>query len=392
MANVVLKNIQKVYLPANVHVVKGFDLEIKDEEFIVLVGGSGCGKTTTLRMIAGLEEITSGELYIDGVLSNDVPPSLRNIAMVFQNYALFPHMSVYKNIAFPLQLKRVPKDQIEEKVQKVASLLGLSELLKRKPKELSGGQRQRVAVGRAIIKDSKLLLMDEPLSNLDAKLRVQMRSEIIKLHEELKKTIIYVTHDQVEAMTMATRIVIMDKGVIQQVDTPENVYKYPSNLFVAGFIGTPSMNFISCVPSSDGYLYITKNLENKETIFSDKTDDNKEYKLKLTDPQFKLLKQRDYINKKVILGIRPEDVKTAPIKTNENTIKVKINICELLGAEYNLMYYISGNLINSKASLDKRIISGMELEVNFNIENAHLFETESSECVRICKEIEKPIV
>jgi len=385
MAKVVLKDIQKVFMPANVHVVKGFNLEIEEGEFIVLVGGSGCGKTTTLRMIAGLEDITAGELYINGLLVNDVAPSLRNIAMVFQNYALFPHITVYKNIAFPLELKRVKKEEIYRRVSEVASLLGLTPYLQRKPKQLSGGQRQRVAVGRAIIKDSDLLLMDEPLSNLDAKLRVQMRSEIIKLHQELKKTIIYVTHDQVEAMTMATRIVIMEKGVIQQVDTPENVYKYPANLFVAGFIGTPSMNFLRGVVDNEGYFNVNRKTVN-DALFASENDTN-EVRFKLTEDQFDLVKECGYVGSELILGIRPEDIKLAYNEEDENTINVKVSISELLGSEYQLMYFIEGNQIISKSPIDSRVSANMNIYVNFNIAKAHLFETETENNMRLSKEI-----
>ena len=241
MASLSLKNINKVY-PGNVTAVKDFNLEIADEEFIVLVGPSGCGKSTTLRMVAGLEAITSGELYIDGQLMNKVPPKKRDIAMVFQSYALYPHMNVYKNMSFGLKLRRVPKSDIDRRVHEAAAILGIEDLLKRKPGALSGGQRQRVALGRAIVREPKVFLMDEPLSNLDAKLRVQMRTEITKLHRRLKTTFIYVSLDQTEAMTMGTRIVVMKDGVIQQVDTPQNLFDHPANKFVATFIGTPQMN------------------------------------------------------------------------------------------------------------------------------------------------------
>ncbi|MDA3931860.1 MAG: ATP-binding cassette domain-containing protein, partial [Tenericutes bacterium] len=239
MATLTFKNIKKIYTPGDPPAVVDFNLEIKDKEFIVFVGPSGCGKSTTLRMVAGLEEITEGNLYIDDVLVNDVAPKNRNIAMVFQSYALYPHMTVYNNMAFGLKLRKEPKDMIDEKVRNAASILGLTEYLDRKPKALSGGQRQRVALGRAIVRNAKVFLMDEPLSNLDAKLRVQMRGEIIKLHKKIETTTVYVTHDQIEAMTMASRIVVMKDGYIQQVGAPKDIYDYPDNVFVGGFIGTP---------------------------------------------------------------------------------------------------------------------------------------------------------
>ena len=250
MADVKLKNIVKKY-PNGFVAVKNFNLEIEDKEFIIFVGPSGCGKSTTLRMIAGLEDISNGELYIDDKLCNTVSPKDRDIAMVFQNYALYPHMTVYDNMAFALKLRKVPKDEIDKKVREAAKILDLEHLLDRKPKALSGGQRQRVAMGRAIVRSPKVFLMDEPLSNLDAKLRVQMRSEISKLHHKLQTTFIYVTHDQTEAMTLGTRIVVLKDGVIQQVDTPQNLYNAPDNLFVAGFIGSPQMNFIDATISKD---------------------------------------------------------------------------------------------------------------------------------------------
>ncbi|MBC7189544.1 sn-glycerol-3-phosphate ABC transporter ATP-binding protein UgpC, partial [Candidatus Aerophobetes bacterium] len=263
MAEVRLRNVTKVF--GKVVAVKNFTLDIKDGEFIILVGPSGCGKTTTLRTIAGLEEVTSGEIYIGDRLVNDVPPKNRDIAMVFQNYALYPHMNVYQNMAFGLKLRKVPKDEIDRVVKRTAELLGIRELLDRKPKELSGGQRQRVALGRAIVRNPKVFLFDEPLSNLDAKLRIAMRAELLDLHQRLKTTTIYVTHDQLEAMTMGDRIVVMNEGLIQQVDTPQNVYDHPINKYVAGFIGSPSMNFIECaIVKKNGDLYArTKGMELK---------------------------------------------------------------------------------------------------------------------------------
>ena len=251
MANLSLKHIYKVY-PNGTKAVNDFNMQIEDKEFIVFVGPSGCGKSTTLRMIAGLEEISAGELKIGDVVVNGLEPKDRDIAMVFQNYALYPHMTIYDNIAFGLQMRKVPKDEIDRRVREAAEILGITDYLKKKPKEMSGGQRQRVALGRAIVREPKVMLLDEPLSNLDAKLRTQMRSEIVKLHKKLQTTFIYVTHDQVEAMTMGTRIVVMKDGFIKQIDTPKNLYKYPANKFVAGFIGTPQMNFFEGTILKDG--------------------------------------------------------------------------------------------------------------------------------------------
>lgn len=287
MADVKLKNIVKKY-PNGFVAVKNFNLEIKDKEFIIFVGPSGCGKSTTLRMIAGLEDISNGELYIDDKLCNTVSPKDRDIAMVFQNYALYPHMTVYDNMAFALKLRKVPKDEIDKKVREAAKILDLEHLLDRKPKALSGGQRQRVAMGRAIVRSPKVFLMDEPLSNLDAKLRVQMRSEISKLHHKLQTTFIYVTHDQTEAMTLGTRIVVLKDGIIQQVDTPQNLYNAPDNLFVAGFIGSPQMNFIDATISKDD--------KGVYTNFD-------EYSFKLPESKAKALTEGGYVGKTVILGI-----------------------------------------------------------------------------------------
>ncbi|MDO5389391.1 MAG: sn-glycerol-3-phosphate ABC transporter ATP-binding protein UgpC, partial [Clostridia bacterium] len=292
MAELKLKNIVKKY-PNGFVAVKNFNLDIEDKEFIIFVGPSGCGKSTTLRMIAGLEEISSGELWIGDKLCNTVDPKNRDIAMVFQNYALYPHMTVYDNMAFALKLRKVPKAEIDKKVREAAKILDIDHLLDRKPKALSGGQRQRVAMGRAIVRSPKVFLMDEPLSNLDAKLRVQMRSEISKLHQKLQTTFIYVTHDQTEAMTLGTRIVVLKDGVIQQVDTPQNLYNKPENLFVAGFIGSPQMNFINATVAKSG---------------SDVTVNFGEYSLKLPEYKTKALIDGGYVGKEVTIGIRPEDV------------------------------------------------------------------------------------
>ena len=292
MASLSLKNICKVY-PNGFEAVKDFNLEVEDQEFIIFVGPSGCGKSTTLRMIAGLEEISSGEFYIDGKLMNDVEPKDRDIAMVFQNYALYPHMTVFDNMAFGLKLRKVPKDEIKRKVEEAAKILDLEKLLDRKPKALSGGQRQRVAMGRAIVRNPKVFLMDEPLSNLDAKLRVQMRSEIASLHNRLKATIIYVTHDQTEAMTLGTRIVVLKDGVIMQVDSPQKLYNEPNNLFVAGFIGSPQMNFIDTKCKVEG---------DKVSLTFDNTT------IVLPPAKAKKLADAGCNGKTVVMGIRPEDI------------------------------------------------------------------------------------
>ncbi len=303
MAEVILKNVSKEYEGGNL-AVKDVNIEIKDKEFVVLVGPSGCGKSTTLRMIAGLEEITSGELFIDGKLVNDISPKDRDIAMVFQNYALYPHMSVFENMAFGLKLRKFKKDEIKERVNEAAKILGLEDYLNRKPKALSGGQRQRVAVGRAIVRKPKVFLFDEPLSNLDAKLRVQMRTEISKLHKSLEATMIYVTHDQTEAMTMGDKIVIMKDGIVQQIDTPLNLYNYPINKFVAGFIGSPSMNFIEGTIFSEGGI-----------SFKDKSG---KLKIKLMNGFEDKLKS--FVNKNIWLGIRPEDIYDANISKKSRMI------------------------------------------------------------------------
>jgi len=373
MASLKFNHIQKVYQPGNVHVVKDFDLEVQDGEFIVFVGPSGCGKSTTLRMVAGLEEITEGELYIDNELVNDVAPGARHIAMVFQSYALYPHMSVFDNIAFSLKLKKVPKNVIKERVERVAHMLDLTEYLQRKPKALSGGQRQRVALGRAIVRDdTKVLLMDEPLSNLDAKLRVQMRSEIIKLHQNIKTTIIYVTHDQIEAMTMADRIVIMNGGYTQQVGTPKEVYDYPANLFVASFIGTPGMNFINGVVDETGHFVIS---------------DGK--KLLLRKEQVDLLRKQGYINKEVTLGIRPEDLSVSKEHT-PGSISVNVDISELLGAEYNIHFNLGEAHITSKTKANTLILANDEIYVTFDKHKIHIFDKETTQRIREKEENEAP--
>ncbi|MTI81086.1 MAG: sn-glycerol-3-phosphate ABC transporter ATP-binding protein UgpC [Firmicutes bacterium] len=320
MATVSFKNVCKNF--GDQEVVKNLNLEIEDQEFIVLVGPSGCGKSTSLRMLAGLEEITSGDILIGDTKVNDMEPKDRDIAMVFQNYALYPHMNVYDNMAFGLKLRKHSASEIERQVNEAATILGIEHLLERKPKELSGGQRQRVAIGRAIVREPKVFLMDEPLSNLDAKLRVQMRAELAKLHQKLKTTCIYVTHDQTEAMTMGDRIVVMKDGVVQQVASPSELYNSPNNIFVAGFIGSPAMNFIDCkVKQHNGQTYLVN-------------EDGFSY---LIDNQL-----ADYNDKEVVFGIRPEDISYDTTDTpKENCQQVRVDVVENLGAE-TLLYVSFG--------------------------------------------------
>jgi len=368
MAGLSLKNIQKVY-PNGFVAVKDFNLEIEDKEFIIFVGPSGCGKTTTLRMIAGLEEISQGELWIGDKLVNDVEPKDRDIAMVFQNYALYPHMSVYDNMAFGLKLRKTPKAEIDKLVHEAAKILDIEHLLDRKPKALSGGQRQRVAMGRAIVRNPKVFLMDEPLSNLDAKLRVQMRIEISKLHQRLETTIIYVTHDQTEAMTLGTRIVVMKDGVIQQVDTPQNLYEKPQNLFVAGFMGSPQMNFLDATVKVTGE---TANLEIGG------------HSIPLPPAKSKKLIEGGYDGKVVTFGIRPEDVydsemfiETSPQSVFESTVKVY----ELLGAEVFLYFDLADFPITAR--VDSRTTSrpGDTIKFALDIEKIHVFDKETEQVI-----------
>ena len=339
MASLSLQHITKRY-PNGFEAVKDFNLEIADKEFIIFVGPSGCGKSTTLRMIAGLEEISSGELIIDGKVVNDVEPKDRDIAMVFQNYALYPHMTVFDNMAFGLKLRKVPKDQIDKQVKEAAKILDLEKLLDRKPKALSGGQRQRVAMGRAIVRDPKVFLMDEPLSNLDAKLRVQMRTEISKLHERLGATIIYVTHDQTEAMTLGTRIVVLKDGVIMQVDSPQKLYNEPQNLFVAGFIGSPQMNFVDAQCVVEGAKASLK-------------FDN--YSIELPEAKAKKLIDGGYAGKTVIMGIRPEDIYDGAdelAKFAGSVVETDVTGYELLGAEVLLYYTLGGANMTARVDSD----------------------------------------
>ena len=352
-AYVSLRHIDKIY-DNKVQAVFDFNLDIQKQEFIVLVGPSGCGKSTTLRMIAGLEEISNGELYIDHVLSNDLAPKNRNIAMVFQNYALYPHMTVYDNLAFGLKMTHVPKDEIVERVLNAAKILGLEELLDRKPKALSGGQRQRVALGRAIVRNAKVFLMDEPLSNLDAKLRVQMRAEIIKLHDELKATTIYVTHDQTEAMTMASRIVVMNKGYIQQIGTPIEVYNKPANTFVASFIGAPAMNLLN-VKYQDGVI-----------TFSDGNT--------LTLPKH-YLEEKD-LPEEFILGIRPENIKTT-FKEDKDSYPVEIQVAELLGREYYVHTLFGGIDLVSNTEVNEKLSMHDNCFIKIDKEKLHFFNKDT---------------
>ncbi len=374
MAELSLENIRKVYEDGP-EVVHDLNLEIEDGEFIVFVGPSGCGKSTTLRMMAGLEEITGGDFYIDGKRMNDVEPKNRDIAMVFQNYALYPHMSVYDNMAFGLKLRKTPKKEIKESVNKAAEILGLSELLERKPKALSGGQRQRVALGRAIVRDPGVFLMDEPLSNLDAKLRVQMRSEITKLHKRLNTTTIYVTHDQTEALTMASRIVVLDNGNIMQVGTPKEVYDQPENVFVAEFIGLPAMNIFDA-ELRDGALLI----------------DEKTFKI--PEDKKQMLIDQGYDNKPVKFGIRPEDIRGEAqyVKDSQACFDAEVKVCELHGSE--AMIY--GDLGNQEfiARVDARhnITAGDKIKFDLDMNKGHFFDAESEDKITTAELLEKKTI
>lgn len=368
MANLSLKHIYKVY-SGNVTAVKDFNLDIEDKEFIVFVGPSGCGKSTTLRMIAGLEEITEGELFIGDKLVNDVAPKDRDIAMVFQNYALYPHMSVYENMAFGLKLRKIPKAEIDKKVHEAARILDIEHLLDRKPKALSGGQRQRVALGRAIVREPKVFLMDEPLSNLDAKLRVQMRTEISKLHKRLQTTFIYVTHDQTEAMTMGTRIVVMKDGVIQQVDSPQNIYDHPENMFVAGFIGSPQMNFIDAkLEEREGKVILAVNGD----------------LIAMTEDKAKVLKEKGYVGKDVVMGIRPEDIDDKEefiMEHKDAIIETDVEVTELMGAETYLYLKKENSNITARVDGSSSAKVGDKLKVALDTSKIHIFDKESEKTV-----------
>jgi len=371
MADVKLVHVWKEF--DGVVAVKDMTLEVKDGEFMILLGPSGCGKTTTLRMIAGLEEPTRGQIYIGDHPVADpekgifVPPKDRDIAMVFQSYALYPHMTVYDNIAFPLKLRKIPKNEIDQRVKEVAELLGLTELLKRKPRELSGGQRQRVALGRAIIRKPKVFLMDEPLSNLDAKLRVKMRAELKKLQRQLGVTTIYVTHDQVEAMTMGDRIAVINHGILQQVGTPEDVYNKPANTFVAGFIGTPPMNFMEATITEDGFA------------------DFGDFRLKLLPDQVEVLREGGLIGRDVIFGIRPEDIYDAmfaQIKVpGENMTRATVEIIENLGSEKIVHLRVGDVTFLGSFRAESKVEEGQEVDVVFDMRKAHVFKKDSGEAV-----------
>lgn len=358
MASVTYKNVWKKF--GDVVALKDMSIEVEDKEFLVLVGPSGCGKTTALRCLAGLEEVSEGQIMIGDDVVNDIAPKDRDIAMVFQSYALYPHMSVYDNMAFGLKLRKFPKDEINSRVEAAAEILGIDQLLHRKPKELSGGQRQRVAVGRAIVREPKVFLFDEPLSNLDAKLRVQTRAQISKLHQRLQTTFIYVTHDQTEAMTMATRIAVLNFGVLQQIDTPQQLYDFPANMFVAGFIGSPSMNFF------------------EGTIVAENDDlfvDLESFKIKVPASRKEIY--GSLVDQKVFLGIRPEDIHNpefAPPSITSESVEATVDVSELMGNEI-LLYLVNGEH-NFIARVDPRtrVEMGQQITVAFNVGNMHIFD------------------
>ncbi len=358
MAELRLEHIYKIY-DKNIQAVTDFNLHIHNKEFIVFVGPSGCGKTTTLRMIAGLEDISKGELYIDDVLMNDVESKDRSIAMVFQSYALYPHMTVYDNMAFSLKLRKVDKKEIDHRVKEAAKILGLEDYLKRKPKALSGGQRQRVALGRAIVRDAKVFLMDEPLSNLDAKLRVQMRAEIQKLHQRIQTTTIYVTHDQTEAMTMATRLVVMKDGLIQQIGTPKEVYNTPHNMFVAGFIGSPSMNLFHC------------HLTETEILLGEQS-------FPIPSMYVPLLKEKNYLGKEIVMGIRPEDLQITDV-VSPFAFKATIDVTELLGAETYLYCSLNNQNFIARVQADNNLHPSDRVSFVMREEKIHFFDPETEE-------------
>ncbi len=366
MARVLLKSVKKIY-PGNIIAVDNASLEVKDKEFVVLVGPSGCGKSTTLRMVAGLEEISEGEVFIGDMLVNNVSPKDRDIAMVFQNYALYPHMTVYRNMAFGLQLRKYPKSEIDVRVREAAAILGITQLLDRKPKALSGGQRQRVALGRAIVRRPKAFLFDEPLSNLDAKLRVQMRTEIIKLHLRLQATMIYVTHDQIEAMTMGDRIVVMKDGLIQQVADPITLYEKPANKFVAEFIGNPPMNFLGgTLVRNVGALYF------------------KEKNCSVRVPEEMSAKLLKYENKKVIFGIRPEDIYDKLFvgdASPDTTITTTVDVVEPIGSEIYLHLSTGSQTLTARVDAHDKAQVNQKLDVVFNMSKAHFFDPDTEEVV-----------
>ncbi len=368
MASVKLKNIYKKY-PGGVTAVNDFNLDIEDKEFVVLVGPSGCGKSTTLRMVAGLEEITSGELLIDGKLVNDIAPKDRDIAMVFQNYALYPHMTVFENMAFGLKLRKTPKGEIKKRVAEAARILEIEHLLDRSIKALSGGQRQRVALGRAIVREPKVFLMDEPLSNLDAKLRAQMRTEIIKLHQKLQTTVIYVTHDQTEAMTMGSRIVVMKDGYIQQVDSPQRLYEKPVNMFVAGFMGSPQMNFVNCRVEKENdaiFLRIER------------------WTIKMPEAKGKALEEMGYVGKEVVMGVRSEHVHDEAMYLEmypDSQIESKIDVVELLGAESLLYMMLGSSIFIARVKPRANLYSGDTMRFAINPNKVHVFDKETENTI-----------
>jgi multiple sugar transport system ATP-binding protein len=367
MASITYEHVWKRF--GEVVAVRDLDIEIADKEFLVFVGPSGCGKTTSLRLLAGLEEISEGDIYIGDRLVNDVPPKDRDIAMVFQSYALYPHMSVYDNMAFGLKLRKTPKSEIDRRVKEAADILTIGNLLDRKPKQLSGGQRQRVAVGRAIVRDPAVFLMDEPLSNLDAKLRVQARAEISKLHQRLETTFIYVTHDQVEAMTMGTRIAVMKDGVLQQIDTPQNLYDKPNNVFVGGFIGSPSMNFFEAtLTASDGRVHV----------------DAGTFRVQIPENKVALFQQ--HTGKEVVFGIRPEDIhdpEFAPPSISGAQIDGQVDVTELMGNEV-IAHLLAGQDQFFLARVDPRTSFrvGNKVQVTFNMDNMHIFDRETELAIR----------
>ena len=366
MASVTYENVFKKF--GDMAAVDNMNFHVDDKEFLVLVGPSGCGKTTALRLLAGLEEISSGEIKIGDRVVNDVAPKDRDIAMVFQSYALYPHLTVYDNMAFGLKLRKVNKDEIKRRVTEAAEVLGITDLLQRKPRQLSGGQRQRVAVGRAIVREPKVFLFDEPLSNLDAKLRVQMRAEISKLHQRLQTTFIYVTHDQTEAMTMASRIAVINKGRLQQIDTPQNLYDRPGNLFVAGFIGSPAMNFFPGKLRKDG-----------DQIIVDTGD------FVVPIPAAKAAPYKQYVDKDVIFGIRPENIHDAdfvPLNIDAEKVAVKVDVTELMGNEI-FLYLVSGkNTFVARVDPRSKLRVGQQAQVMFDMDNFHIFDASTEEAIR----------
>ncbi len=362
MAQVLLKNLTKKF--DEVVAVDNINTQIEDRQFVVLVGPSGCGKTTTLRMIAGLEEVTSGEIFIEDRFVNDIPPKDRDIAMVFQNYALYPHMNVYDNMAFGLKLRKTPRAELKQRVNNAAKILKIEDLLKRKPKQLSGGQRQRVALGRAIVRDPKVFLIDEPLSNLDAKLRVQMRTEIAKLHKRLNATIVYVTHDQTEAMTMASKIIIMKDGIVQQTGDPQTVYDHPTNMFVAGFMGSPAMNFLD-VTVTDGY-----------------TLKNPRFEINTAENVKKVIKDNDLVGKEAVLGIRPEDLEDNFFihdKYDNAIIKAPVEVTEPMGSEIYAYIDIEGILVTARVNPKSAARVGEAIDLHVDLQKLHLFDKKTEE-------------